>query len=489
VRLTLWNVGVLALVLVVLGATLFYTVRANLAAAVDRDLAGRSRGVTAYWQQMDRKERAPWRPSRPAPYRPRVFHTSGASLFLPEDRPWDRETFSRSLSGQSAYSTIFVDETDEMVRVFSAPLRRSGSERVEGVVQVAQPLTDLQRGLTQLTRTLLTLIPVALLVAGAGGAFLTDRALRPVRRITQAASRIEARDLSGRLPVTGDDEFATLASTFNGMLGRLEEAFARLERAYEQQRRFAGDASHELRTPLTVIKANTSLALRGNRSAEEYRRALEAADRAADMTTGIVQNLLLLARSDSGRLDLDLQPAPLREILERAAEAAITTGPENAPLHWDLGSEEEEAQAAFWVLGDPHHLVRLFTNLLENAARHTPPDGRITLRARATECAGAAGAVLVEVEDTGEGIAPEHLPHVFERFYRVDAARSRASGGTGLGLAICRSIVEAHGGTIAVQSVPEKARDSPSRCPAPLRPRPRPADPALLAAPALGRVS
>jgi heavy metal sensor kinase len=308
-----------------------------------------------------------------------------------------------------------------------------------GVVQLALPLTGMYNDLARLSGTLLMLFPLALLVAALGGAFLTDRALRPVRHVTQAAAQIGASDLSERLPVKGRDEFSELAATFNEMLGRLEQAFTRQARTLEQQRRFTADASHELRTPLTIIKANTSLALEEERSNAEYRRALAAADRAADTTTRIVQDLLLLARGDAGQLRLDRRPIRLGEVLERAAESfRIPTSP---PITVQLSDPSLIAPV------DPHHLLRLFNNLLENAVRHTPLTGRITLSAFVEK-----DGVVVRVRDTGEGILPQHLPHVCERFYRVDTARTRRQGGTGLGLAICQSIVEAHSGSLTIES-------------------------------------
>ena len=227
-----------------------------------------------------------------------------------------------------------------------------------------------------LTRALLTLIPLILLIAGAGGAFLTGRTLRPIRAITQAANHIEAQDLSGRLTVSGNDEFSELATTFNGMLARLEGAFRKLTVAYEQERRFTADASHELRTPLTVIKAHTSLALEslaldGQPTAAEYRESMEAIDAAVDQTNRLVQSLLLLARSDAGKLSLCLGPVSLPEIGSRAAHV--------------VGKSNEAAirvcipEAVPPIEGDAEALLQVFTNLLTNAVRHTPPREEITL--------------------------------------------------------------------------------------------------------------
>jgi heavy metal sensor kinase len=336
------------------------------------------------------------------------------------------------------------------MRLLSVAVRED--EQVTGVLQIATPLTAVYAELARLSGTLLTLFPLALLVAALGGAFLTEHALHPVRQITQAAAQIGVSDLSERLPVQGKDEFSELAATFNGMLGRLERAFTQLAQTLEQQRRFTADASHELRTPLTVIKANTSLALEEERSNAEYRRALEAADRAADTTTRIVQDLLLLARGDAGQLQLEQRPVCLKELLERALEPFRR--PEFASIAIDF------PQPCLAVPGDSHRLLRLFSNLLENAARHTPAAGHITVTARAD-----GESAIVRVRDTGEGIAPEHLPHVCERFYRVDTARARRHGGTGLGLAICQSIVEAHGGTLTLESVVGKGTTVTVRLP------------------------
>lgn len=480
VRLTVWNVLVLALVLAVLGAAFRYRLQTDSLAAIDSRLAA----VTDDFQRHLPPDGPPFHRRPPGPpgpppgpfpqdapnppppvagepsqmppprdgdgppprepdtsplrrFRPHAVDRQGHSLFPgAPDSPWDAGSgLAHALRGQPSYTNIALK--GEHLRVYSQPLRQRG--QIIGAVQMANSLAPLNESVRQMTRTLLTLIPLALLIAGFGGAFLTDRALRPVRDITQSAGQIEASNLSGRLPVTGRDEFSLLAATFNAMLERLETAFARLEQSFQQQRRFTADASHELRTPLTIIKANTSLALSGERTPEQYRHALAAADKAADRMNRIVQDLLLLARTDAAPWEARLAPTPLADVLEEAAEPLQT--PAHPAITLDLPADP------LLVMGDQHALLRLFTNLLENAVRHTPQGGKITITATATE-----QFATVAVTDTGEGIAPEHLPHLTERFYRVDAARAREGGGTGLGLAICQSIVDAHGGSLAIAS-------------------------------------
>ena len=395
-------------------------------------------------------------PPPPLPFEDRFVDPGGRVVWGPAGAPWDRPGFAKALRGQMVHSTATV--AGKPVRLLSLPVRQDA--QLAGVLQIAAPLIGIYGELDRLSGVLMALFPVALLVAALGGLLLTDRALRPVRQITQAAAQIGASDLSERLPVSGKDEFSELAATFNGMLGRLERAFTQLAQTLEQQRRFTADASHELRTPLTVIKANTSLALEEERSNAEYRRALEAADRATDTTTRIVQDLLLLARGDAGQLRMEQHPIPMNELLERAVEA-FRSSPA-APIAIQL------LNPSLTVPGDSHHLLRLFTNLLENAVRHTPETGSITLTT-----AAEGESVVVRIRDTGEGIPPEHLPHVCGRFYRVDAARTRrppARGypGTGLGLAICQSIVEAHDGWLTIESVVGKGTTVTVRLPGPI---------------------
>ncbi|HEY3281983.1 MAG TPA: ATP-binding protein, partial [Armatimonadota bacterium] len=374
---------------------------------------------------------------------PGIFNPDGHPRHpLSVPTPWNQAAFRRSVSGQTV--RMDADVKGARVRLLSAPVCSQG--RVRAIIQMVRPLDEFEHMMGNLDRTLLALMLPALLVAGGAAAFLTGRSLRPVKQLAQATAQLTSQDLAYRLPLTGHDEFTELSRRFNGMAERLEGAFSQMEAAnddlraaYERQRQFTADASHELRTPLTRVKTTASVALASDRSPESYRKALGAVNEASDAMTRLIDDLLLLARSDAGHLRMGAEPADLKQALAAATEmerAAL-----GGRLRWELADEELEVAAA------EDHLVRLFGNLLGNAARHTPPEGTITLAACRRN-----GCVLVQVKDTGEGIPEEHLPRVCERFYRVDAARTRELGGTGLGLAICQSIVAAYGGEMTLRS-------------------------------------
>jgi signal transduction histidine kinase len=450
IRLTLWNVGILALVLGGFGSALCLSVQVQQQDAIERDLDARARLAMHPAEAELITARAVERPAMPRSMkieeldyrRALTFDLAGRSQQFRDDRPWDPAAYRIASRGRRWVTT--VRHQDDRLLVLSAPIRRKGA--LVGVVQVAQPLVERERLVESQFRTLLVLVPLALLVAGVGGLFLTNNALRPVDQMTQAAADIGAGDLSRRLEVRGQDELARLALTFNSMIARLEgtfrgleSAYYRLEGAYEEQQRFTGEASHELRTPLTRIKGMTSLALSGPGCFDEYRDAVLVADQAADMMTRIVQDLLLLARSDAGQLTPYLAPISVCALLRRAADRPAAPGDPVILLRLPEGDLQ--------VAGDTDHLTRLLTNLVENAVRHTPAAGEVTLSARQD-----GAQVLITVTDTGEGIPAEHLPHVCQRFYRVDSARARRDGGSGLGLAICQSIVQAHNGTMSIDS-------------------------------------
>ncbi len=304
-----------------------------------------------------------------------------------------------------------------------------------GVLQVGAPLRGIEGNLAELRFWLWAVVPGTLLLTIIGGVFLADRLLKPLAGMNATAREIGGTNLSRRLPVANPrDELGQLATTLNDL-------FHRLERAFKNQQRFIADASHELRTPLAAMRAETEVALRRERSDAEYRALLQSNLDEVTRLSRMAERLLFLTLSDSGQLPLQFQCVALGGVCQRVFEK--------------LGrlAQEKQIQLALRdlqpceVQGDPELLEQLLMILVENALKYTPPGGEVAL-----SCGHNRKAAWLEVRDTGIGIAPEHLPHLFERFYRVDKSRSRQQGGTGLGLSIAHSIVAAHQGRIDVQS-------------------------------------
>jgi signal transduction histidine kinase len=283
-------------------------------------------------------------------------------------------------------------------------------------------------------------VPIGLVLAIVGSYLLARSALSPVGAIVRAARAIGERDLSQRLPVERPrDELGQLASTFNDLLARLEIAFHQREETLAQQRRFVADASHELRTPLTSIQGYARMlrqwALDDPATARE---SIAVIEREAARMGMLVESLLSLARGDEGA-PLECAEHDLREVACAAVEAA------RAAAQGKVGVVYRQPDAPVVAAFDGDRIRQVATILLDNAVKYTPEGGTVTVALRDDGC-----AVELSVADTGVGIPAEHLPHLFERFYRVDAARS--AGGIGLGLAIARQIAEHHGGTIEVSS-------------------------------------
>lgn len=337
--------------------------------------------------------------------------------------------------------TTFVEGHD-YVRVYSVPYRSKIGRR--GVVRVMERMGDVELPLKNLRLGLLLLAPLAVLGSAFVAFSLAGRALAPVVEVTALAREIEATQLSRRLPAPpARDEIGRLVETFNGMIARLEESF-------EAMKRFTADASHELRSPLANVKSTVEVALARPRDEAEYRAALGSVGEEAERLRRIVEDLLLLARADAGRLPFEMEPVRLdvlaAEVAESFASRAVEAG---VRLEVDAGAEA-------LVAGDERWLRQLGQNLVENAVRFSPPrpaagEGPLV---RVTVAVDGPSAVLV-VDDEGPGIPEPERGRVFERFYRVGEARSRvAPGGAGLGLAICAWIVAEHGGTIRAESAP-----------------------------------
>ncbi|HEX2948792.1 MAG TPA: ATP-binding protein [Armatimonadota bacterium] len=460
-RLLVWNISVLAIVLFAFLLCAHILIRARLISSLDHRLSGAAGREAFFVANADKF------PPPPPPLRRghdnhflqsmrqnkerfqrgvRYFNMKAEPLFQHKNtedndvKPWDRHAVHQTILAKSPRYSMSQDGDRVPLRVFTRLVYRDGKPL--GVIQVAMSYAEVQAVLEGLTTLLLLLVPCALVVAAMGGIFLTDRALRPVRQIITSAENLKPDDLSQRLPVVGADEFAHLSTTINRMLQRIEEAFCQLKDALDRERRFTSDASHELRTPLTAIKANATLALSDDATPEDYRESLQAINTAATSMHRLVNDLLLLARSDSGQLAVVHEPVNIHDLF-LGASSMVGYRDDQATINIEELGEKDT------VLGDAHQLQRLLVNLLENALHYTPKDGTITLSAQRQ-----GDTIKLTVADTGEGIPPEHLPHLCERFYRVDPSRTRRQGGTGLGLAICRSIVEAHNGTLTIDSTP-----------------------------------
>ncbi|MBI4597884.1 MAG: HAMP domain-containing histidine kinase [Candidatus Omnitrophica bacterium] len=319
-------------------------------------------------------------------------------------------------------------------RALRQEVREDG--RLAYVGTVAMPLRGVQEGLWHLLETLVILVPIIFLVASIGAWVLLNRALAPLRHMIDSAQAIQADNVVDRripVPATGD-EVERLANTFNEMAGRLHRSFA-------QMRQFTSDASHELRTPLAVLKGEIETGISACPVPGRCQETLQNCMTEIDRLTRLIDGLLLLSRADGGRLELERESVSLSRLIHEMAEDARLLG-EAKQLEVDVVNGRD-----IIVRADEMRLKQLLLNLVDNAVKYTPERGRIILGYWASD-----EHVELTVKDTGIGIAPEHLPHIFDRFYRVDQSRDGAVGGHGLGLAICQMIAEAHGGTIRVES-------------------------------------
>jgi len=302
------------------------------------------------------------------------------------------------------------------------------------ILAITKPVSTIKYTLASYQHTLLFAVPSTLILAAFLSFFLTKKALKPVDTITRTAREIEDNDLSRRIKVRTKDELGQLAETLNQM-------FDRLQKAFDRERQFTTDASHEMRTPLSIIRGEATLALSKERSNEEYRKSLEVISHESAHMTSVVGKLLELARYDSGREHLNFEVINLKELLvELETDTGILC--EEKSLKFQLNIQADPT-----VKGDKVKLKELFLNLLDNAIRYTPPGGSISVSLTKQE-----NYACIAVKDTGIGIPEEHIPHLFQRFYRVDKSRSHGEKGAGLGLSICQRIVELHGGKIEVKS-------------------------------------
>jgi two-component system, OmpR family, sensor kinase len=398
-----------------------------------------------------------------------VADTSGQVLALSEvTRALNADALQRltasfdTLRRSKESGTLDLGSPTGRVRFLAVRVEAAGPE-ISGVL-VATPLSEAAFGPAELLRSMLLISPFILLGAGLVGYWLAGTSLRPVQGIMDEVEAItDGRSLHRRLPVPRSaDEMARLALTVNGMLARLEQSFGSLHR-------FTADASHELKTPLMVLRAGVERALVHPGVPAEILQSLDETLAQINEMTELVESLLTLARADEGRAPLAVEDCDLRDLVGDVAE---TTGMLGESAGITVTSEIPDTPVRLSV--DRHRIQEMLLNLVTNAIKYTPKSGRIALRLQ-----DQGDAVVLTVQDTGIGIAPGDLPHIFDRFWRADPARSRTGErpGTGLGLAITKWIAEAHGGSITVQSRPGRGTSFSVRLP-------KSPGPAALSAPA-----
>ena len=439
-RLTAWYAGILALTLVIAGVGVWFAIEDSINDSVDRDLRARLHGMRDYLrrQMADAEvgalaqELAEDSALAPAGTDFRIAGTDGHWVYRsPGAVAWDLNApRAASLPDEGRATTVVLN--GRVTRVLSAPVPI-------GTIQIGISLDAFHEMLSDFALTALIGTPLLLLLASAGGYWMSRRALDPVDRIRRTAEQIGAANLSERLPVIGTgDELDRLSVTLNSMLGRIESAFQRITQ-------FTADASHELRTPIAVIRTTAELACSKPRAQEEYVRALDRILAESERTTHLIEDLMLLARADSGNDDLVFEPVNLDQLVRTTcAEMAVMA--EAARLELDT-----ETLVDCIVQGDEPSLRRLLLILLDNAIKYSKTGGRVRISISVCEAAAGKDAVM-EVADTGIGISADDLPHIFQRFYRAAKDRSRKTGGAGLGLAIARWIAERHGGRIQAES-------------------------------------
>jgi heavy metal sensor kinase len=356
---------------------------------------------------------------------------------------------------KSASKGLITFETNRSIantplRIITFPVVENS--HVTKIVQIASSLEEVEDALNTLFIILIITVPLALMVASLGGQFLAHKALKPVDDITQTARMITSQNLNQRIiPPKVKDEISRLIETFNGMISRLDQSF-------RQIKQFSSDASHELKTPLTILKGEVEVMLRKERTQQEYQQTLKSNLEEINRMSQIVEDLLLLSKADTGQIELNKGDVNLTEILSEVV-AQMDMLARSKGL--DLSTSNNHQDIHFF--GDALRIRELLINLIENGIKYTEEGGfvHISLQEEFPPAVKYQSDrlekererfVKIIVSDTGIGISKEDQEKIFNRFFRVDKARSREQGGSGLGLSICKWIVEAHQGEIEVES-------------------------------------
>ncbi len=439
-RLTAWYALLAAVALAVVGAFLVLKLRTDLRSTIDREVRS---AVSVIEQSYLAEGRRGFTEASAASLRrtaaaAQVLGPSGRVLALYGGDLAQDPLLSPALSGSVATGRTWIHDvdlgdSDQPFRVAASALTRNGTRQV---IVVAESLSGVNEAVRKVLVLLLIVGPIVLVAAALAAWLLVRNALLPVDRMRRKADEIGIDQLHERLSAPNPgDQIGRLAATLNAMLDRLEAGVA-------ARRQLVADASHELRTPLAAMRAELDVTLRDASRTPAERAALESVREDVDRMSRTVGNLLTLALADEGGLELLRRPIDLAQLAEGAVDPLRALA---ALGHVTL----EYAGEPCWTTGDPQRLTQALTNLIENAIKFTPAGGRVTI---STWRHG--DEVGVAVADTGVGIDPDVQAQIFDRFYRADGSRSRASGGSGLGLAICKEIAVAHGGRIWVESQP-----------------------------------
>jgi two-component system OmpR family sensor kinase len=444
-KLTAWYVLLLGIVLVLFSILLFFFLSKRLNESVDNSLTLSARIVARSTQINNSRTPFPGLDlffdqfmgfGRDKSYK--IYDGSGnigslSKNFDGSQFPLSEIAYSAALKGGTSYETFIIAD-NHPIRVITMPVIKGG--KLANLVQVGTSKKVVVDTLKNLKIILWTAVPAVLLLTALIGRFIARRALKPVAKITQTAKDIgSGANLSQRIPVPeAKDEIGELALTFNSMMDRLESSFS-------QMRQFSSDASHELRTPLTVLKGQSELTLGKERKPKEYQEVISSNLEEIQYMSKVLEDLFMLSKSDENQIALDCESVDLKSLIEEICRhAEIIASEKNIKI---IIAYLERVQ----VYGDPVRLRQMIWNVIVNGIKYTQPDGEVKISLQEKK-----DIALIIIQDNGIGISNSDLPLIFNRFYRVDKARSREEGGTGLGLSICKFIVGAHKGSIDIES-------------------------------------
>ncbi|HMV51762.1 MAG TPA: heavy metal sensor histidine kinase [Blastocatellia bacterium] len=450
VKLTGYYLAILSAVLLLFGVAIYFYLSHSLLTTIDESLAFQVEKIE-FIMAIGAGVEPPNRPQgesgqeellQLSPHVIQIINEQGRitdeNLASPKDRlSVNVASLMKLKVGETVFDSIKLGSGEPM-RVAT---RRVKDHDGDGTyfIRLGHSLEALQSARRRALLVLILAIPVALLLGSFGGLLLANQALSPVDRITSAAELIAKGDLTERVPAPEKmDEIGRLAATFNHMISRLQAAF-------ERQKQFTSDASHELRTPLAVMRGDIEITLRRDRPTDEYKRVLESNLEEIVRLSRLVEDLLMLARGDSGQLELRREPVDLNKLCRQMTDYISPLA-----MQREQTLTYAAADAETFVNADLQRIKQLLLNLLDNAIKYTEPGGRITLGLKAEE-----NCAVITVADTGRGIPAEDLPHIFERFFRRSAKTSdRSASGFGLGLSIVKWIVDSHDGKIETKSQP-----------------------------------